>query len=219
MLDVDGSPNVGLYAYATDDYCLIGRGLADEVMDGFKKAFDVPLIEFTLGGSQQVGAYLNGNSKKLLVPSLITEHEIEILKENNIEFEIIETIHTALGNDLIIGETYFFYMPEMEKETVDKIKSILGIDGESLSLKNWDVVGSIAIISSKGGLIQKDVPEDVIEKLGSKLGVEFEVGTVNFGSHVLGGGLVVNAQGMVIGSASAGIEVTNADLAFGFLEK
>ena len=218
MIDINGNSNVGLYAYATDEYCLLGKGLADEVMDAFKRAFDVPIYEINIGGSQQIGAYLNGNSKCLLVPSLVTQHEIDTLNELGIKFEIVETVNTALGNNLIVGEKHFFYFPGFEPSAVKRVESILGISGTSLFLEDWDVIGSIAVVSSKGGLIQKNVPDEVISLLSEKLDLTFEKGTVNFGSHILGSGIVVNNTGMIIGNASAGIEVTNADLAFGFLE-
>lgn len=219
MLDVFGSPNVGIFAYATDEYCLIGKGLPDEAVEAYTKALDVPIHEITIGNSQQVGLYLNGNSTCLLVPSLITEAEEKALNELGIKYEVIETKQTALGNNLIVNDNYFFYMEDFEKSAVDKIKSALGVKGEELSLKDWEVIGSIIVVTSKGGLVQKNVPEDVIDYLSEKLKVSLELGTVNFGSHVIGGGVVVNDKGMVIGRASAGIEVTNADMAFGFLEK
>lgn len=219
MMDVFGSPNVGIFAYATDEYCLVGKGIPDEARDAFVRALDVPVYDISIGGSQQIGLYLAGNTSCLLVPSLITEAEMKSLDDLKIKFKVIETKQTALGNNLIINDNYFFYTEEFEASAVKEMSSALGVDGSELSLEGWDVIGSVIVLTSKGGLIQKNVPDEAISFLSDKLKLELELGTVNFGSHVIGGGIVANANGIVIGKASAGIEVTNADMALGFLEK
>lgn len=217
-LEIYGNSNVGLFAYATDEYGIIGKSLPDEVKDTFTKALDVPFHELTIGGSQQVGVYLNGNSTCLLVPSIIYEYEKDTLDTMGITYVVIHTKNTALGNNLIIGDDAFFYMPDFEDEAIKEIEQALGLKGKPLHVKGWEVIGSIVVINSKGGLIQKDVPEDIKTEIEDALHLTLEPGTVNFGSHVIGGGIVVNGKGMVIGKASAGIEITNADMAFGFLE-
>ena len=218
-LEINGSSNIGLFAYATDEYCLIGKGLPEETIKTFKIALDVPIYEITIGESQQIGAYVNGNSKCLLVPNIITEKEKKSLDKLGIKYAIIETINTALGNDLIIGENYFFYIPEFEKKAVEMIQNTLWIKGETIILDDWEVIGSIVVTNLKGGLIQKEVHQKIRKLIENKLELKLEAGTINFGSHIIGGGIVVNSKGMVVGKASAGIEITNADMAFGFLER
>jgi len=218
-LEIYGSSNVGLYGYTNDHFCLIGKGLTEEIIKTFTKALDVPVYEITIGGSQQIGVYIKGNNKKTLVSSLILPKEEEILKELNIDYAIIDTKNTALGNNLIVGENHFFYTPEMESSAIKQIEKALGFSGTELFLEDWDVIGSVIAINSLGGLVQKDVPEEVVEEMRHKLNLPLEKGTINFGSSIIGGGVVVNKNGMVIGRVSAGIEVTNADMAFGFLEK
>lgn len=217
-IDIHGSSQVGLFAYATDSYCLIGQALPQEAKDAFTKALDVPVIELTIGGSSQVGAYLTGTNSMLFTPDLITQKEKDILDKNNIAYTIIETKHTALGNNILINDNYCFYIKDFEKHAIKTITDTLSIPAESLELDDWEVIGSIMKVTSKGGLIQKDVPDEIKDDLEQKMKVKLEQGTVNFGSHILSGGIVANKNGMVIGKASAGIEITNADMALGFLE-
>jgi translation initiation factor 6 len=219
VLDINGNPIVGVFAYANDKFCLVGRSVSSDRKEVFNKALDVPVFDFTIAGSSQVGVFITGNSKKILVPSIITENEIAVLKSHNIDFAIIDTKLTALGNNLIVNDHYFFYNPEFEAKAVNEIKEALGLDGEPLAIRGWEVIGSIVAMNSKGGLVQNEVPEDIKILLEDMLKIPFERGTMNFGSRIISGCLVVNSFGMVVGNSSAGIEITNADLAFGFLEK
>lgn len=215
--EIQGSPNVGLFAYATDSYCLIGKALTEGDYKTFEKALEVPLMPFTVGGSSQVGVYVAGNSNMLLVPSSIEAKEIAILEKYEIAYTVLDTKESALGNNIICNDNYFFCHPDM-KASIKDIEKALGCKGETLSLEDWEVIGSIAKLTSKGGLVQNDVPEDVKEHMEAKLGITFERGTLNFGSHTISGCVCVNKNGMVVGKASAGVEITNADMAFGFLD-
>lgn len=216
-LEIEGSSNIGLYAYATDEYCLVGKTLTDEQMHAFERALEVPVHAVSIGGSNQVGVYLNGNSKILLIPDILNDAEKMVLDNLKINYAIIDTKDTALGNNLLVGEKYFFCNPGFDN--MKALKEALGFEGEQLELEDWEVIGSIAYSTSKGGLIQSDVPDEAKELIEKKLGLIFEKGTLNFGSRIISGGVVANKNGMVVGKASAGIEITNADLAFGFLER
>lgn len=218
-LEIQGNPNVGLFGYTTNKYCLVGKNLNETQLKVFETSLDVPVHSITIDGSSQIGVYLNGNETCLLVPSIITKSEIDELNKLGIKFKIIDTKETALGNNLIIGENYFFYHVDFEDTAIKQIEDSLGINGEAISLEDWEVIGSICCITSKGGLIQNEVPEEIKLLIEKKLNISLERGTLNFGSRIISGCLVANDKGMVIGKASAGIEITNADMALGFLEK
>lgn len=218
-LDLFGSPTVGLYAYATDEYCLVGKEVTSEDIAVFEKVLKVPVHQITVGGSSQIGAFVAGNSNMMLVPEIIRNHEIEELTALKIPFAIIHTKLTALGNNMIVNDNHCFYNPDFEKSAVKEIIEALNIPAEPLSLNVWEVIGSVVALNKKGGLIQKDIPEDIKLYLEKKLKIPLEFGTMNFGSPTISGCLVVNSNGMIFGRGSAGIEVTNADLAFGFLKR
>jgi translation initiation factor 6 len=218
-LEIHGSSNIGIYAYANDKFCLIGKGFTEEQKETFQKALDVPIHEITIARSSQVGAYITGNSRIILVPAIITEAEKAQLDKLGIKYAVIETKLTALGNNVFANDHYMFHNTHFEAKAIQDMKDALGVEGDPLELKGYEVVGSVVAMNAKGGLIQNDVPEDIRVYIEEKMQIPFERGTLNFGSRVIGGCVVVNSYGMVVGRASAGIEITNADLAFGFLEK
>lgn len=216
--EIQGSSNIGLFAYATDSYCLIGKSFTDKDKNTFTRALDVPLIELSIGGSSQIGAYVTGNSQGIVVPSSIRPSEEEVLKKNNIPYFIIQTNETALGNNLVVNDNYFFYHPDFESSAAKQVSEALKIEGEQMDSPEFEVVGAVTAVNKKGGLIQKDIPEETKEYMQEKLKVPLELGTLNFGSPIVKSAIVANSKGMVVGKMSAGIEITNADMAFGFLE-
>jgi translation initiation factor 6 len=218
-LDIFGSPNVGLYAYTTDTYCLAGKELSSEHVALFEKTLQVQVHQITIGGSSQIGVFASGHSKMLLVPDIIRDYELEELKKLGIPFTIIKTKLTALGNNLIVNDNYCFHNPEFEASAVTQLKEGLHVPVEPLKLDVWDVVGSVVKLNAKGGLIQKDIEEDIKKYLEKKLQIPLEFGTMNMGSPTISGAVIVNSYGMLFGKGSAGVEISNADLAFGFLER
>jgi translation initiation factor 6 len=214
-LKIKGSSNIGLYAYANDQFCLVGKDVVS--IEAFK-VLQVPIHQITIGGSSQVGIFIAGNSKGIVVPEVITESEADMLKELGISYTIIETKHTALGNNLIVNDNHCFYNPELEKTAVKEICKALDVSADPLPLKTWDVVGAVVAVTSRGGLISKEISEDIKKAIQKKLKVPLEPGSLNFGSPAVAGCVVANKNGFVVGEASAGIEITNADLAFGFIE-
>jgi translation initiation factor 6 len=218
-LEIYGSPNVGLFVYVTNEYCLLGKGLDEQVKKDCERAFEVPVHEITIANSQQIGAFIVGNSKGIVIPETVTKSELEALDALKITYTVVPSKYTAFGNNIVVNDAFMFHIPEMEEPALHTIRKALAVPAESLEIDGWDVVGSIVVINSKGGLIQKDIPEEIQGHIEDKLQLSFEPGTINFGSHVIGGGVAVNDKGMIVGKASAGVEIANAELAFGFLER
>jgi translation initiation factor 6 (eIF-6) len=74
----DGNPNIGLYLFATNDYCLAPESTSDKLLHKIEKVLDVPVIKLNIAGTPLLGVFLSGNSEQLLVPSIIFDKEKEI---------------------------------------------------------------------------------------------------------------------------------------------
>ena len=62
----NGNPNVGLFGFATDEYCLLGKEIKKYVAKEIEKVLKVPVHQITLAGTSLIGAFAVGNSKILL---------------------------------------------------------------------------------------------------------------------------------------------------------
>ena len=70
IANVQGNPNVGLYGYANDQYCLLGTEVPSKTAKKIEKVLKVPTHRISMCGTSLVGVFVTGNNKCLLVPEI-----------------------------------------------------------------------------------------------------------------------------------------------------
>ena len=80
-ISFNGNPNIGLYGFATDSYCLMPIHLSSKIIAQIKHALDVPVYQVSIAGTDLLGALCSGNSDLLLVPEIIRDEEIKQLEK------------------------------------------------------------------------------------------------------------------------------------------
>ncbi len=214
----DNNPNIGLYAYATDDYCLIGEEIPERFAEEISKHLQVPVYRLNIAGTSLTGVFCAGNSKMLVVPHIIQDEEKKKLDELRIPYTVVKTKITALGNNITANDNGAVVSTDFTDETIDILKKALGTEVKRGKVSELDNVGSCLIVTNKGGLVHRDIKSFELEFLEDLLQVEILDGTVNMGNPYVKSGIIANAKGFIIGSHSGGPEITNADMAFGFIE-
>lgn len=211
-----GDCNVGMYIYATDDYVLAGREVNNEQFEALKEVFNVPVHRFSVSGTGLLGVFLAGNSSCLLVPSIINKEEVAFLKELNINFEILKSDITCLGNTIVATEISAIVSDEFEDEAIKQIEKSLKVNVKPGQILGLSTVGSLISHNNIHGLVPENIsPED--QKLISFLKFEdVEAVTVNRGGFRIRSGVVANKNGFVIGELSTGSEIVNIESALGF---
>ncbi len=68
----------------------------------------------------------------------------------------------------------------------------MGVEVFRQSVAQQVLVGSYCVLNNKGGLVHPKTSTQELEELSSLLQIPLVVGTVNRGSDVIGGGLIVN---------------------------
>jgi len=218
ITDIHSNPNVGLYCFSTDKYCIVGSDVPDNLSVKIGDTLQVPVIRMTVGHSSLVGVFLAGNSKMLLVPEIIRPNELKILDDAKIKYTILKTRFNALGNNILCNDNGCIVSSEYSQEAKKTIQEALDIPIKSGNIAGFDIVGSCAAVNSKGCLVHKEITDDELKILKSVLKVNIETGTVNMGSPYIRSGLVANSKGFIIGVYSGGPEIANADEILGFLE-
>ncbi len=216
--NTQGNPNIGLYAYATDKYCILGPEAAN-LKEAIEEALSVPVIITTIAGTSLTGVFLAGNEKTLLVPGIAFEHEIERLEKAGITVGLFDTTHTALGNNLVANEHGCLAGPMFTTEEREELHELLGVPVHQFAIAGVEVVGSALAATGKGGLIHRDATRFEQDMAIDTLRLpRLLPGTVNMGVPYVRAGIIANSNGFLIGTASGGPEIGNADEAFGFLE-
>jgi len=214
-----GNPNIGLYGYCTDEYCLLGREVPFEKAQQIGQALGVPVHQMSICGTSLLGVFMAGNSRKLLVPEIAFENELDALEHFGIEYEVIKTHLTALGNNLLCNDTGCLANHEFSLDQRTAISKALGVELKIGKIAGLDTVGSLCAINSKAGMVSRDISKPELRFAEDLLGIKLTASTVNMGSQHIRSGLMCNDNGFVIGDASGGPEIVYAEDELGFLEK
>jgi len=206
-----GNPNVGLYLYATDTYCLAGNDVPDEELPKIADVLGVPVHRFSVAGTGLVGVFLAGTNDMLLVPSILFDNEIAILEKHKIPYTVMDTLHTALGNNIIVNNNGALVSTEYSDADRKEISEALGVPVKPLQFGEITVVGSSCAINARGGVIHRGVKDFEKEMVEDTLNLKLERGTINMGNPYVRGGLCANNHGLVVGDVSGGPEIVNAE--------
>ncbi len=214
-----GNPNVGLYGFCTDTYCLLAQEFTKEQVKKISEVLQVPVYQVKIANSSLIGALVTGNSKVLLVPGIAQEKEIQHLKELKIHVKTLQTKLTALGNNILCNDKGALVNREYSADTKKIIRQALDVVLHPDDIGNADVPGSCVVQNKYGAVIHAFATPEQIREVENLLGVKCTRGTVNFGSPYVRSGILANSYGMIIGEGSTGVEIENIYEALGFLEQ
>ncbi len=217
ITDTMGNANIGLFAYSTDSCTLLGPQ-ASSLQADIEAVLGTRVIQCSFAGTSLLGVFLTGNSSVLLVPSILFAHEQEVLSQLGLRIIVFDTLHTALGNTIVMNDSGVVVGPMFSSDEIAFLAKETGLPVVQTGLAQTEVVGSGVVHTQRGMLVHRDSSLEEQEVLSQTLGINRVLpGTVNLGSPFVRGGIIANNKGFLIGSQSGGPEVTNADEALGFL--
>ena len=155
----------------------------------------IPVIHTSIGGVRLVGNLTVGNRRGLLVPSTTTDQELQHLRNSLPDGVVIQRVEerlSALGNCVACNDHVALVHTDLDRETEDIIADVLGVEVFRQTVAGNALVGSYCKFTNQGGMVHPRTSMEDIEELSSLLQVPLVAGTINRGSDVLGGGLIVN---------------------------
>ena len=214
ILNFDGLVNVGLYGFVTDKFLLLGQEVNEKYDEVLKEIFQVDIIRMTIAGTSLIGVFCAGTENKVLVPHIAFDQELEILKEHGIEYEIIESNITCLGNNVIVAGEKVLISPKFSLKVTEQIEAALDKEAIRLQLMDIEASASLMAIRKNNLLTTYNLSDNEVEKL-EELGFNVTTGSIAFGSQYIKAGLLVNTNGLLVSEQSGGPEVVNAETALG----
>lgn len=204
----NADPNIGLYSFATDSYCLSGLDLNKKLKIKIEKLLKVNMRFCSIAGTEFAGFFTAGNSNGLILPKITEKIEIQKLKKlfPELNITVLYTKHTALGN-LILCNNNGALISDKLKSKKKKIQDCLGVEVETGKIANMEIVGSNAISSNIGCLCHREASEQELEKIERLLKVKVDIGTVNYGSPFIRSGLIVNSNAVITSVNTTGPEL------------
>ncbi|MEO2152396.1 MAG: translation initiation factor IF-6, partial [Thermococcus sp.] len=106
---------------------------------------------------------------------------------------------------------------DFTREEARKIEDILGVPVERGVIADYTAVGSVGVVTNKGGLVHPEATDEELEWLSDLFKVDIYVGTANMGVPFVGSCMIANSHGVVVGHLTTGPEIVKIEEALGFL--
>jgi len=91
------------------------------------------------------------------------------------------------------------------------------VDVHSGTIAGLKTVGMAAVATNNGILVHPRVTSREMKHLEKVFDLPVEIGTVNFGSPLVGAALLANSKGYAVGALTSGPEIGRIDQGLGFI--
>ena len=199
---------MGLFTRTNDNTLLLPFGFADTKTKKLKEYLDVEkIIYVSVAGTRLMGPMTVMNNNGILLPSTVSDEEIQILKQTGLNVERLKSKFTAIGN-LISANDKGAIVSSLFKGEVDQdIRDTLGVPLETMSIGGFVQVGSMVVATNAGAIVHPKANDAEISRISEILQVEAEPATVNGGSPFLSSGIIANFSSVIVGNLTTGPEL------------
>lgn len=196
----------------TNAYGLVAIGGSENFYSVFESELGdvIPLVHTSIGGTRIIGRLTVGNRHGLLLPNSTTDQELQHIRNalpDAVAIQRIEERLSALGNVVACNDYVALVHPDIDRETEEIIADTLKVEVFRQTVAGNVLVGSYCSFTNQGGMVHPKTTLEDQDELSSLLQVPLVAGTVNRGSDLIGGGLVVNDW-----AAFAGLDTTSTEL-------
>jgi translation initiation factor 6 len=214
--DVYKSPNIGLFVRANDRILIVPFGFAETKttkLMGYLQIEDE--VYASIGGTRLIGPMVVMNNNGILVPSIASDDEIDILrKASGLNVERLKSKFTAIGNLISTNDNGALLSPLFEGEIDQQVQDILGVPVHSMTVGGFIQTGSMVVSTNTGAVVHPRCTEEEIKVIAEALQVEVEPVTVNGGVPFVSSGIIANAKSVIVGSLTSGPELIMLSRAF-----
>jgi translation initiation factor 6 len=215
-IDIYDTPMIGVFATCTDNIALVPPMTKLDICARIEKSLDVRVVEILVNGSVVVGALSRGNSNGFLFSYGTNTRELQ--KLTGIKVETLPDRLNAVGNIVLANDSASLVHPELSDRAIEAISRTLNVEvyrGTIAGIKN---VGMAGVVTNKGLLVHPRVTSSEREILEKIFELPVSIGTTNFGTQMLGSGILANSNGYLAGSETRGPELGRIEEALGFIK-
>jgi translation initiation factor 6 len=215
-LKIAGSPLLGVFARCTERVVLVPVETAPEIVLALEEGLGVTAERTHAGGSAVLGSLISGNSQGFVVTQQTSEEEMKKLSLHGRVARLPGKINAA-GNLILANDNAALVHPGLSEKACETVSKTLGVEVVAGTIGGLKTVGMTAAITNRGLLVHPRASEAEIAVLDDLFQLPVDVGTVNFGSPLVGSGLLANSHGYFAGDDTTGPELGRIEDALGFL--
>ncbi len=212
-LSIDESPIIGAFSTCTEDIALVPSGTTQGICVALEDLLGVPVFQTLINGSIVVGSLCRGNSNGLLVARHATVRNTDVI---GVPVHHVPSKLNAIGNIVLANDTAALVHPEMTDRALEIIAETLKVDVRRGTIGGIKTVGMAGVATNKGLLVHPRASAEELALLEELFELPVDIGTSNFGTQMVGSGLIANSKGYAAGSNTSGHELGRIEDALGF---
>lgn len=216
-LKIAGSSLLGVFARCTEKVVLVPPEAGPEAAEALEKGLEVAVVRAMVGGSSVLGSLISANSQGFVVSYHANDDELKRLSEHGKTARLPARINAA-GNVILANDRAALVHPGLSVKACETVADVLCVEVVKGTIGGLKTVGMTALVTNKGLLVHPRASEAEITVLEDLFKLPVDVGTVNFGSPLVGSGLLANSKGYMAGEESTGPELGRVEDALGFLD-
>ena len=215
-LNIVGSSLVGVFARCTEQVVLVPYEVGPEDLENLQNGLKAEGVRLLMAGGSVLGSLICANSRGFVVTYHAGEEELKTLRAHGKASRLPAKINAA-GNVILANDQAALVHPGLSAKACEAIADTLGVKLEKGTIGGLKTVGMAGVATNKGILVHPRVTEAELSVLEKLFELPVDVGTVNFGSPLVGSGILANGQGYVAGKDTTGPELGRIEDALGFL--
>lgn len=215
-LRIAGSSLLGVFARCTEKIVLVPPEVEPQAVEALEKVLGTTAVRAMVGGSSVLGSLISANSQGFVVTQHASEDELRRLSEYGRVTRLPGKINAA-GNVILVNDNAALAHPGLSSRACEAVSETLGVEVIKGTIGGLKTVGMAAMATNKGLLVHPRASEEEISVLEDLFELPVDVGTVNFGSPLVGSGLLANSHGYIAGDETTGPELGRIEDALGFL--
>jgi len=177
----------------------------------------VRAIHSLVGGSSVMGCLVQMNNNGIITSHQIYKEELAVMRRHINRATCLMDNMTAVGNVILANDTAALTHPEISDKAIKTIAETLQVDVKRGTIAGLGTVGMAGVATERGLLVSPEITDYEIGVLEDLFNLPVDIGTINFGSPLIGSGVLANTHGYAVGSETTGYEVGRIEDALGYL--
>ncbi len=215
-LKIAGSALLGVFACCTEEAVLVPLETTPVSIRSLERHLGISPLKMTVAGGSVIGSLVCGNSRGFVLTPHASDEDLTRLSSRGRVARLPGKI-SAAGNVILANDTAALVHPGLSDRACESISRTLAVDVRRGTIGGLKTVGMTSSVTNRGVLAHPRLAEAELAELEDLFGLPVDVGTVNFGSPLVGSGILANGHGYVAGDETTGPELGRIEDALGFM--
>lgn len=206
-----------MFIKTNDKVTLLPPDSMRKLEEALEISLKTELVKVSVADSNLLGIYFAMNSNGVILPNVMRENEVELMKKQGLNVHVSQERHNAHGNNIAVNDKGGIVNPEISEAEKKAMEDVLGVELVPMRVAGFSTVGSSCLTTNGGFLAHYKADDDDMRRLKDALKVDGSKGTANTGTGFVSYGMVVNSKGYVAGDSTTAFELGRLEEAMGLI--